>query len=113
MLDSIISSSHGMKGRSMCVDPVARITFSASICKDCPFESIEQVLGPVNVAQPWMTSAPADLRRDSTPLLSRSTMLSFHDTSPFMSRVGSPLTLIPMWPPAFECSDRDSNRSAA
>ena len=111
--DSMNSSSHGMNGKSMWLEPVAMMTFSASIFTPSPPVSTVQLLGPSKLAQPLIKSAPAALRSPSTPLFSLSTMESFHATSPFMSTSASPLTDRPMCPPSEECWRSASNLSAA
>ena len=63
------SSSHGMKGKSIWEEPVAIITFSASILIS-PFSVLTvQFFEEENVAQPWINSAPAFLTNVSTPLV--------------------------------------------
>ena len=94
--ESMNSSSQGMKGRSMWLEPVAMITFSASIPTVPSAVSTVHLLAPSKVAQPLTNSAPAPLSSASTPLFRRSTIESFHDTIAAMSTPGSPSTEIPM-----------------
>ena len=107
------SSSHGMNGKSIWLDPVAMMTFSASIFTLPAPVSMVQLLGPSKLAHPLIRSAPAAFSSPSTPLFNLSTMESFQDTSPTMSTSASPLTESPMCPPSAECWRRDSNLSAA
>ena len=79
------------------------MTFSASISIAPPEVSTKHFFGDVNVAHPFTKSTPAPFRSASTPLLRRSTMSSFHDTSADMSSSGLSDTDIPICPSDVAC----------
>ena len=98
--EMMFSSSYGINGNSIGLDPVAKITFSVVMWAILfPSESVTlQVLPSRNVAQPLTSLAPLALRSASTPLLSLSTILSFQSTNAGISIETSPSTLRPMCP---------------
>ncbi len=106
--EQMCCSSNFMKGNSIGDDPVARMTFSASIAIVPSSVSTVQFLAFWNVAHPLMSSAPALFSRCSTPLLRRSTISSFQETSAGMSSATSPLMLMPICPSLWcaKCSNR-------